>query len=164
MNLLRRGFSLPELLVVIAIIGLVASVGYVQYNEGRKQARDDRRRVDVDQIALALRLYYEQYGEYPCEGGGCTNNNMNGEIGAGGAIDALLAPYLEKVPADPLGPGDATHLYYYDGDTSCGNVVAVHAIALEVPGLGNWSTVCGSDTDGSPTVDTYTVIVGASSG
>ncbi len=162
-----RGFSLPELLIVVAIISLVASVGFVQYQEARKQARDERRKTDVAQIAIVARLYYEQYGEFPCEsGGGCTSHSgsANGEIGNGGTIDTLLAPYLDEVPADPLGPGDATNLYFYDGDAACGGVVAIHAIAMEVPTNGNWSTVCGSDTDGSPTAATYTVIVGDSSG
>lgn len=164
---LYRGFTLAELLIVVAIISLLASVSYVQFNQGRAQARDERRISDVEQIALAVRLYYEKFGEFPCEGGGSACNfvgNANGEIGNGGTIDGLIAPFLEKVPADPLGPGDPTYYYYYDGDASCGNQVVIHAIEMEVPASGNWSTVCGSDNDGSPTSATYTVVVGGSSG
>lgn len=163
----QRAFTLPELLIVVVIISLIASVGFVQYQESRKQARDERRKIDVEQLAAAVRLYYEQYGEFPCQqGSNCTSHagSANGEIGDGGTIDGLLEPYLERVPADPLGPGDGTYQYFYDGNASCGGVVAVHAITMEVPTNGNWSTVCGADNDGSPTADTYTVIVGNSSG
>jgi len=161
---------LPELLIVVAIISLLATLILANYQEARKQSRDDKRKVDVQQIALALRLYYEKYGEFPCEAGGSACNftgNANGEIGNGGTIDGLISPYLTRVVADPLGPGDTTYLYYYDGDTNCGGTpqAAVHAVEMEVPANANWSTVCGGpDNDGGTDNNTYTIFVGNSSG
>ena len=155
--------------MVIAICALLAALVLANYQEGRKQARDERRKVDVEQIALALRLYYEQHGAFPCEGSGgsCIAGNTNGEIGNGGTIDGLIASYVTRVAADPNGPGDSTYLYYYDGDTDCGGTpqVAVHAVNMEVPVNGNWSAVCGGpDTDGGTNANSYTVLVGNSSG
>jgi len=167
---LKNGFTLVELLIVIAIIALLAGLILASYQEARRQARDDKRKADVQQIALALRLYYEKYGEFPCEAGGSACNftgNANGEIGNGGTIDGLITPFLTKSVADPLGPGDTTYLYYYDGDTDCGGTpqAAVHAINMEIPVNGNWSAVCGGpDVDGGANSNTYTVFVGNSSG
>lgn len=166
----NRGFSLIELLIVIAVIALLATLILANYGESRKQARDERRVVDLEQIQLALRLYYEKYGEYPCEKhnqcdtGPQGNWSANGEIGTGGGIDTLLTPFMHAVPADPLGPGNSTYRYYYDGDACGSGKVAIHAVTMEIAADSNWSTVCGSDTDGGVSSASYTVVVGTSSG
>jgi len=62
---MRKGFTLIELLVVIAIIGVLSSVVLVSMRDIRARARDARRVEDLNQLKLALELYYAKYEEYP---------------------------------------------------------------------------------------------------
>ena len=48
------GFTLIELLVVITIIAFLAVIGIVAFTNAQAQARDGRRRADIDVIATAL--------------------------------------------------------------------------------------------------------------
>jgi len=90
-----RGFTLIELLVVIAIIGLLATIVMVSLNTARTKARDDRRRADLKQLALAIEMYYDANGSYP-----------DSATNSGGAWPAnyvtQLSPYI-KPPIDPAG-------------------------------------------------------------
>jgi len=52
----RRGFTLIELLVVISIISILATIGIASYQGAQKNARDARRRNDVDVIAKSLEV------------------------------------------------------------------------------------------------------------
>ncbi|MBI2314656.1 type II secretion system protein [Candidatus Daviesbacteria bacterium] len=48
------GFTLIELMVVITIIAFLSVIGIVSFTNAQKQARDGRRRADVESIATAL--------------------------------------------------------------------------------------------------------------
>lgn len=48
------GFTLIELLVVITILAILAVVGFVSFSGIQANARDSRRREDIDAIAKAL--------------------------------------------------------------------------------------------------------------
>ncbi len=50
----KSGFTLIELLVVIAIIGILTTIGVSTYTGAQKNARDARRKIDIDAIASAL--------------------------------------------------------------------------------------------------------------
>ncbi len=52
----EKGFTLVELLVVISIIAILAVVGLTIFTSTQKNARDARRRADVDAIANALEV------------------------------------------------------------------------------------------------------------
>ncbi len=49
-----KGFTLVELMVVIAIIAILAVAGLVLFTTATKNARDSKRRADVDAIAKAI--------------------------------------------------------------------------------------------------------------
>lgn len=51
---ISRGFTLIELLVVITIIAFLAVIGIVAFGNAQAQARDGRRRADLDAIATAM--------------------------------------------------------------------------------------------------------------
>lgn len=105
----NKGFTLIELLVVIAIIGLLASVVLVSLNKARAKARDARRQSDLDSIKVALELYYDNHNSYPTGGFDTCSGVWSGTFAAD------LAPYMSKVPVDPLnivGGGCATNYYY----------------------------------------------------
>jgi general secretion pathway protein G len=158
-----KGFTLIELLVVIAIIGLLSSMSVYAINVARVKSRDTRRMADLKQIATALELYYDDHGYYPKESEG-----SNGRVGEGAGLDTMLSPYL-KTPNDPLGPGNGTYYYYYDGQQNCVNsgvtdrVAVIFANTMETVS-GNRSDYCESwgGEGGAGNINAYHIVMGAS--
>ncbi|MEK7099170.1 MAG: type II secretion system protein [Patescibacteria group bacterium] len=134
----KAGFTLIELLVVISIISLLSSVVLTSVNSARAKARDARRLADVSQLVTALQFYYDANNAFPptpgcvngwcClghgDGGRCWANNYTGNT----ALDNGLAPYLPKIPDDPLNNtsryGDA-YMYRVDND-ALGTYATLH--------------------------------------
>lgn len=58
------GFTLVELLVVIAIIAILAVVGMVVFKSVTGNARDSRRKSDLDSLAKAYEVKYVSVGSY----------------------------------------------------------------------------------------------------
>jgi len=169
----RQGFTLVELLVVIGIIGLLAGVVLASLSSAREGARDKKRVTDLGQIQLAIKLYSEANGEFPCQtDSNCSvsqGGSANGRVGTGGTIDTLLQPYLPSVPGDPKGPDDSTFNYYYDGRHACGGVsypvAIVFAKNMETDEFKDNETICSSyGNEGGASDDSYRVILGPSSG
>ncbi|MFH1522591.1 MAG: type II secretion system protein [Patescibacteria group bacterium] len=80
-NKLKRGFTLIELLVVISIIGLLSSMAFYAFNASRMKARDVKRISDMNQIRIALELYYDEFNQYP-------DNTDSGDVGCWSSWDA----------------------------------------------------------------------------
>lgn len=57
------GFTIVELLVVVSIIAILAVIGFVVFTGIQRNARDARRRADIDAIAKAMEANY-QNGPY----------------------------------------------------------------------------------------------------
>ena len=163
-----RGFTILEILVALAIIFVLTGIVVGALSGSREKARDTRRLTDLDQIQVALRLYAEANGEYPCEDHTACNAaaqsaDANGQLGTGGTIDTLLAPYLPNVPQDPRHDG-STYFYYYDGRVDCGGsadeVVIYARTAESVPYQTGGSSGCAGDAGAA---DAYTVEIARSS-
>ena len=86
----KAGFTLIELLVVISIIGLLAGLILSNVSGIRERARDVARKSDLDQIKKALRIYYNDFNEYPA---GIPEAGL--EFSNGSMV------YLKRVPGDP---------------------------------------------------------------
>ena len=89
----QKGFTLIELLVVIAIIGILSSVVMASLNSAREKARDAKRIADLQQMQLALEMYYDDNSGYPLTAAFTAAN---------------MADYLPAIPTDPL---DVAYVY-----------------------------------------------------
>ena len=110
----KKGFTLIELLVVISIIGLLSSIILASLNNARVKARDVRRLGDMNSLRNALEIYYSTNNAYPVVT--CDNGQYYGDFtGATGwavyypgfdtcwtDLQTQLAPYIPKLPVDPL--------------------------------------------------------------
>jgi general secretion pathway protein G len=103
-NKKQFGFTLIELLVVISIIGLLSSVVMTNLDGVRKKGRDARRIEDLRQIRNALELYFQDHGYYPPSSCGydCNGYRYSNSPSSWNALAADLAPYLAKLPVDPI--------------------------------------------------------------
>lgn len=86
-----HGFTLVELLVVVAIIAILAVIGLTIFTNLQKGARDARRKADLDTIAKAMEVHFNQ-----TTASGCTS-------GVAGTYCALDATWFTGVgiPRDP---------------------------------------------------------------
>ncbi len=120
----KRGFTLIELLVVISIIGLLSSLVLAGVNSARIKARDSKRIHDLNQIRIAIDLYYDKYGYYPATpcGWDCTVNSYYTSATPGwtseSGLGLALAEFIPKLPVDPLnngggGPWNGANTYSY---------------------------------------------------
>ncbi len=100
----KQGFTLMELLVTIAILGILATVGWGQYRTSQEKARDAQRKADLDNIARALEMYYNDLQRYPSSliWGFPLEHDLGSEI----------IVYMKKVPEDPSSDQD----YCYQTD------------------------------------------------
>ena len=108
---LRQGFTLIEIMVVVAIIGILASVLFVSFEEGRQQSRDKFRQAELKELQLAIELYKAQYGQYPEQG--CLSGPNNSGVWSGPGplpswgvtcdqyIVGLAPDFVASLPRDP---------------------------------------------------------------
>ena len=104
----KPGFTLIEVLVAATIIALLTSIGVVSYQAANRQARDAKRKADLEQIRAALEMYKTDNHWYPNSGSGNWSNVTN--------LGTLLAPYLSPLPFPPK-TGEA---YYYKATNASG--------------------------------------------
>ncbi|MSU55596.1 MAG: type II secretion system protein [Candidatus Taylorbacteria bacterium] len=124
MRVRQKAFTLIELLVVMSIIGILSSVVLVNLNGARQKARDVKRVSDIQQIQLALTLYFDANGgKYPKS---LTSTSVTSN-------PSELAPnFIPTIPTPPSGVSGITAYKYVPYDSGGGNCNSYHlGTALE---------------------------------
>ncbi len=111
----KRGFTLIELLVVMAILGILAVIGLGSFSSAQAKARDARRKSDLNGIAKALEVYYNDHGRYPIGETstgrilGCADDFADPRVACDweGSMRVGETTYMPELPKDPKGN------YYY---------------------------------------------------
>lgn len=123
------GFTLLELMIAVSIMAIIASIGFVSFNQAQLLARDSKRKQDLRNIAVALEIYYQKNKKYPQAGPSCaygSNCYVTSTSGAGW-IPALDSSYISKLPLDPINTGQPFYTsstaygYSYGNVSSSGN-------------------------------------------
>ena len=60
----ERGYTLMEVLVVATIVGILVSVGTVQYLEVKRRSKEKLAAQKVAQLAVYERFYFRDFGKY----------------------------------------------------------------------------------------------------
>ncbi|MFC1653967.1 type II secretion system protein [Patescibacteria group bacterium] len=110
----KRGFTLVELLVVIGILGVLAALLVANVSSGRSRARDTSRKSDFENIKKALRIYYNDFQQYPADD---SSGNILGCVdgvtvcGWGSEFEANGNRYMKELPTDPVNGGSNVYSY-----------------------------------------------------
>lgn len=122
-NSLKNGFTLVELLIVMVILGILTTIVASSFSSSQEKARDTRRKSDLQSIAKALELYYNDYGEYPDDNNGiimgCGTNGEQACTWGEEFIDDNNTTYMIKLPQEKT----SSRNYYYFSDPVNGRVV-----------------------------------------
>jgi len=61
----QNGFTIIEMLIVVLVIGVLATLVVVTFSGIQMKNRDNKRRNDVEAIAMQLEVYNASHGAYP---------------------------------------------------------------------------------------------------
>jgi type II secretion system protein G len=120
MKKVYSAFTLVELLVVISIIGILSSIGLFTFTSSQLRARDAARKADIKNVDTALRVYYNDKGEYPDDDSsfrimGCGASGTS--VCQWGSIwQAGTTVYMNKMPKDSLSPTRNYRYTFVDED------------------------------------------------
>jgi prepilin-type N-terminal cleavage/methylation domain-containing protein len=101
----RNAFTMVEMLVVVAIIAVVVTVPLLAYNSLTRNARDGRRKQDMDKVKTALLQYRAENGSYPVA-------DDWGEL-----EDILVPNFMAQLPEDPIS-NSSSYGYTYSSDST----------------------------------------------
>lgn len=128
-----KGFTLIELMIVISIIAIISAVGISTFNQAQMRGRDAKRKQDLRSVAIALELYKQRNGRYPCaqwldSNASPTNWVRDTAQGTGactGTGPAFDQNYINTLPKDPIntgtGPSVANNYVYGYRAYECGS-------------------------------------------
>ena len=112
-NKKQAAFTLVELIIAMAIIAILTGLTIRYFGTVQNKTRDSRRKQDIQAIASALEMYYNDFDHYPyAQGGlmmGCGENAAEacqwGDVFQNTSNGTL---YMAEIPKDP---GGAQYFY-----------------------------------------------------
>ena len=121
-NNTQRGFTLVEMLVVVTVIVMLIFLGLRELWGSTGNARDVERLQMMEELEIAIRLYFEDNGRYPdtCPLTGGQVRGGPGPVSAGwGAecdewIVGLVPKYLPELPEDPSSEDENSRGFFYE--------------------------------------------------
>jgi prepilin-type N-terminal cleavage/methylation domain-containing protein len=113
-----RGFTIIELIVVIVIIAVLVAIVISSVTKYQIKSRDIKRIADLEQINLAIKMYYSIRGYYPI----CSTYILNGNTDCL-SLALISENIMTKLPIDPRTPAGATagvwgRDYQYESQTN----------------------------------------------
>lgn len=102
----RAGFTFIELLVATAIMAVLAGIVIVSFQVATRNARDAKRKADLQEIRGLIENYRLETGAYPASGAGY-QSTADGTF----LTEMYAADFITRDYADPK--EDATHYYRY---------------------------------------------------
>ena len=72
----EKAFSLLELIIVIIIVGVLATLGFVNYGSVKERTLDKEAQANLKLIRAAERIYRMEYGFYANAGNAATVNSI----------------------------------------------------------------------------------------
>jgi prepilin-type N-terminal cleavage/methylation domain-containing protein len=94
---LQAGFTLIELLVTISIIGALSALLVTNFISARGRASDAKKKSELNSLKSALRLFYNDYQNYPA-GSGLIDPGT-GNLLPGDAFVSGASTYMKALPA-----------------------------------------------------------------
>ena len=110
------GFTLIEIMVTITIVAILATIGLVSFRGSVRNARDARRKADIETVRQALVLYRSDTGCYPRRTGANQAVNYNDMVQTLSTV--VGAQYLSSpLPQDPKYAIDGSSYLYNTAGT-----------------------------------------------
>jgi general secretion pathway protein G len=120
------GFTLIELLVVLAILGMIVGLVGPRVMKHLGSAKSDTAKLQIEDLGVALDLFYLENGRYPNTGEG-----LSALVQKPAGLNNWNGPYLKKkkIPQDPWqreylyqspGQNGDYDLYSYGADNAPG--------------------------------------------
>ena len=117
------GFTVFELMLVVVFVaaGAVLIYLYVNPNEYKQRARDNKRFSDIMILDRVINEYRMDNEVYPDTAGVIrysnvrTNEDVGVDISVSGWISADFSGYTSKLPVDPVNEGSLIYSYTNDG-------------------------------------------------
>lgn len=102
---LQAGLTMIEILIVLSILAILAILFWFSVSKQTSKGRDAKRKDDMQKVQIAFEDYYNDNDCYP-------NLSVLSQCNS-----AALAPYLSKIPCDPL--TNQPYLYQAPGGDNC---------------------------------------------
>jgi len=124
----KKGFTLIELLVVIAIIAVLVAFAIANFVGARSRARDIKKKSELEQVKNALRMFYNDYNNYP----GPTSASTNDISGCGSVVPPATVPNLSCASACVTSGVGQPLAYQFATGANCAGTVYMKLLPMPV--------------------------------